>query len=870
MGAVRHVIRKFMLPEFIDKGLKALEKLTQRLGEDRGIKTPSYKKAKIAESSITLDVPSVATLMPYESVDAQGLFFNKKSLGFGFKLLPMPGADETLVKSLANLLKNKLPVGVDATFILHRHHWIHENLEAGFKAQANQGGIYEALASLSKSYHAEAARLGYPNGRNIVARPSEYDGYLFFSKAGFENALLTQLRAEIESELNVAGFRYMRLEKSDFLAFMQMVLTPNLDTIEKPEAYDVDLPLSHLISEGNGLYTIDDTAIDIDGSDKEGKPFQTRVINCEVSKWGETLALWQTSDFFANMLEPQHGIPCSFLISLTVRGVSQERMMQKAKMRAKSLNANANAIQLFLNPSIKDEQADWNFIHEEGSRDNLALFPIFYNVVLFARPEDEREVVAKAISSFRQHGFELRQSRSTQWLRFLGSLPFFMTEGFFKDFTTLGLVKTLTHHNVANLLPVVASYKGSHQGLLLPTHRNQIAFLDTFDNQSLPITNFNFLTVGSSGAGKSMFQQAQILSGLALGEVTYVIDLGHSYKHLCEMVNGTYIDVSNITLNPFTLFDFEGKTALQDKAGHFNEVADNIQIRDLLAIMASPHQPLSDVQKAYLLDAALGCWRKKGRDSTIDDVLDALRSFTQDAPEDERLTDLILLLKKYGRDGLYGHLFNGKTPLIHNKGLVVFEMGGFQNNPELLSIVMFVMIVIIQGQFYQTDRRIKKRCIIDEAWRFLCDGSNPIAATFIEQGFRTARKHNGGFGVITQYLLDTEKTIQGQAIAASSDIKIIMRQGNFQEYIRAYPNRFTPYQQKMIESFGDVVGSGFSNLMIEAGNTYSFHRYFADPFTRVLFSSSGEEFTAIESLCKKGMPLIDAVQHVAQHVRDST
>jgi conjugal transfer ATP-binding protein TraC len=85
-------------------------------------------------------------------------------------------------------------------------------------------------------------------------------------------------------------------------------------------------------------------------------------------------------------------------------------------------------------------------------------------------------------------------------------------------------------------------------------------------------------------------------------------------------------------------------------------------------------------------------------------------------------------------------------------------------------IVMFVMIVIIQGQFYQSPRHIKKRCIIDEAWRFLCEGSNPIAANFIEQGFRTARKHNGGFGVITQYLLDTDKTIQGQAIAASSDI----------------------------------------------------------------------------------------------------
>jgi len=68
----------------------------------------------------------------------------------------------------------------------------------------------------------------------------------------------------------------------------------------------------------------------------------------------------------------------------------------------------------------------------------------------------------------------------------------------------------------------------------------------------------------------------------------------------------------------------------------------------------------------------------------------------------------------------------------------------------------------------------------------------------------------------------------------------------------------------MIESFGDVSGSGFSNLMIEAGNTYSFHRYFADPFTRVLFSSNGQEFGEVEALMKQGVGVAQAVYHVAQ------
>lgn len=249
----------------------------------------------------------------------------------------------------------------------------------------------------------------------------------------------------------------------------------------------------------------------------------------------------------------------------------------------------------------------------------------------------------------------------------------------------------------------------------------------------------------------------------------------------------------------------------------------------------------------------------------MDDVLASLRKLLQEeaSKDDQRLKDLLILLDKYGSTGIYGRMFNSNTPLLNNSKLVVLEMGALEANPELLTIVMFVMIVIIQGQFYHSDRRIQKRCIIDEAWRFLAQGSNPICASFIEQGFRTARKHTGGFAVITQNLLDTSKTLQGQAISASSDTKIIMRQGSFKEYIESHPERFNPLEVAMIESFGEAKMQGFSNLMIQFGNVTTFHRYFCDPFLRVLFSASGDEFGEIESLLAEGWTLTDAVRHVA-------
>ena len=69
----------------------------------------------------------------------------------------------------------------------------------------------------------------------------------------------------------------------------------------------------------------------------------------------------------ANLLKPEHGISCPFLISLTIRGVNQDTMRAKARRRAKSLNTNANAVQNFLNPGAREEQAEWNMAYAEGS-----------------------------------------------------------------------------------------------------------------------------------------------------------------------------------------------------------------------------------------------------------------------------------------------------------------------------------------------------------------------------------------------------------------------------------------------------------------------------------------------------------------------
>lgn len=851
--------------EWRDKLRNGLYRFSHQLGETAGVKPESLADKARAQESLRMDLPSLVTLLPYETITDDGIFINRHSQGLGFYINPMPGADEALVNALSDLIKNKLSKDTDCTVLLYKHPWLSFNLHQSYAPIINQGGVYAALAKMSLDYHLNAIAQGYANGRSLPATLTDYCCYLFISRPKTINVEqeLKAIREDFESELKVAGFYCQRLESNTFTTLLRAIISPNFSELSWPPIEEGSDLLSKSIPDPSVLYEINEQWLDVSLMDSEGKPQRSQIINCELATYPkEPFALWQTPDLFANLLNPEQGIPCPFLISFSFRGVNQEKIKALAKKRAKSLAANNNAMQRFLNPGIQDEALEWGLVHEKIAKGELHLLPTFYNLILYTTEEKAREHVAKAIASYRYLGFTLIQSRCKQWLRFLASLPFMLTEGLFSSLALLGLTKQLSHSNVANLLPIIADCKGSQQGLILPTYRHQLFRLDSFDDKALPITNFNRLTIASPGAGKTLFEQAQILDGLSRGQLIFVIDLGASYKHLCQLVGGTYIDASTLTLNPFTLFDFEGITAIKGE-----EIKDYIQIRDLLAIMASPNEPLLEVQKAWLLDAVLLAWKKAGRASSMDTVLEALSSLlnSSKSKNDSRLNDLIILLSKYGSTGIYGKRFNATTPLLNGSNFVVLEMGGLESNPELLTIVMFVMIVIIQGQFYQTDRRLQKRCIIDEAWRFLAAGSNPIAAKFIEQGFRTARKHSGGFAVITQHLSDTSKTLQGQAIAASSDTKIIMRQGSFKDYLEAHPKRFTALEVKLIESFGEAKHQGFSNLLIEFGNMKSFHRFFCDPFSRVLFSTSGDEFGAIESLLSQGLPLVQAVKQVAAH-----
>ncbi|PSW23657.1 type IV secretion system protein VirB4 [Photobacterium phosphoreum] len=320
-----------------------------------------------------------------------------------------------------------------------------------------------------------------------------------------------------------------------------------------------------------------------------------------------------------------------------------------------------------------------------------------------------------------------------------------------------------------------------------------------------------------------------------------------------------------MALNPFTHLK-----QLEQKSKTDNEATENplkVAINDitgLIAAMAAPNSNLDDFQLRAISLAITKAYEKKGHLALIDDVRDALMAIAEEQDNDKRISDLAFQLHPYCTDGLFGRIFNAPSQLDPTVDFTTLELDGF--NDEVLQPVVFALMVNInQAMYLSGDRSTPKMCIIEEAWK-LMSGGNKQSKQFIENGYRTARKFGGSFAAVTQGIVDFFSSEEAMVAYNNSDIKIFLRQGDgFDAFINEHPNVFSPFELSMIKSFEPAARVGYSSLMIKAGGQMSFHRLFANPWSRMLFSTEPKEFEYVEKLIAEGLSEEEAVTKAAWH-----
>lgn len=132
--------------------------------------------------------------------------------------------------------------------------------------------------------------------------------------------------------------------------------------------------------------------------------------------------------------------------------------------------------------------------------------------------------------------------------------------------------------------------------------------------------------------------------------------------------------------------------------------------------------------------------------------------------------------------------------------------------------------------------------------------------------YRTVRRHRGSFITITQGIKDFSASKEAEAAWNNSSTKITLLQDAraFKQYLSDNPDQFSDMEKEVIRGFQPALQTGYSSLLISAGEFSSFHRLFVDPITRAMFSSRGEDFAYMQNAQKAGATSEEAAYLLAE------
>lgn len=472
----------------------------------------------------------------------------------------------------------------------------------------------------------------------------------------------------------------------------------------------------------------------------------------------------------------------------------------------------------------------------------------YSGINLYGTAMNVRQATEYVKGLWRRAGVRASQEKYIALPTFLASLPMHYTPAM--DPPGKGLQRAMTMHsaNAAALAFVQGDWSGSdpHKGgPLLISRRGHIASMDLFDTQ----TNFNFVVVAESGAGKSYFCNDLSVDFLTRNGVVRIIDAGASYYRQCTTLGG-----QNLVFDPNDPLSMNPFTGVEDEAD-LRELMP--MIKSLLRQMAYPLQPEVDTpawEYAAIEAAVTAAWQEKRGATELADVYNWLMAQT-----DERAQDLAFQLAPYAI-GRYAPWFSGVREVKFENDFIVIELDHLKSDPELQAVVLSLCISQITKDLYLSGRERPKLLLVDEAWQLL---AGVQTGKFIETAFRTIRKHNGIAGVITQTFMDFDKSPAAQAAIANAAWQFVLSQKDDSlQYARKQGYLSDDDMLKILRTVKS--GNGFSEVYVKSETGQGVYRLITDRHAYYTFTTRATDIVKIDNLREQGLSLEDAVDHLAR------
>jgi conjugation system TraG family ATPase len=300
-------------------------------------------------------------------------------------------------------------------------------------------------------------------------------------------------------------------------------------------------------------------------------------------------------------------------------------------------------------------------------------------------------------------------------------------------------------------------------------------------------TNRNKFILGPSGSGKSFFTNHMVRSYYEQGTHIVLVDVGHSYKGLCDLVNGYYFtyDESNpIKFNPFFIAD--GDILDTEKKESIKTLLLALWKKDDETFKRSEYVALSIALKLYYEKSNLPSPSGEGQGMRcFNTFYEFLRDEFVLILKDDKVKDkdfdvenFLYVLQPYYKDGEFDYLLNATENLdLLRERFIVFELDNIKDHPILFPVVTIIIMEVFISKMRKL-KGIRKMILIEEAWKAIAKEG---MAEYIKYLFKTVRKFYGEAIVVTQEVEDIiSSPIVKQAIINNSDCKILLDQSKYQ------------------------------------------------------------------------------------------